>query len=248
MFLLSQILSSFLSLSTTNSLIDTCDNFLEQDFAEIQNFVFPPYSTCQVALDATMKSAVFSIRILSSSSFFVKKPWYYLFVDIQTKELLRFILCWFSATRDSKIGRGRHEILMKETATKVFIRVISLGSFSFLRATSPIEAADNFPEPRPKICWNSSFIFSPHSTWQVAVDATMKIADFSIKILSSCSFLVLTPCYYPFLDIQTTELLRYIFWWSSQTKDPKIGRGRHETLMKKTAANVSSRAIFLGLF
>ena len=147
MFLLSQILSIFLSLSTTNSLIETCDNFLEQDFAEIPNFVFPPYSTCQVALDATMKSADFSIRILSSSSFFVKKPWYYLFVDIQTKELLRFILCWFSVTRGSKIGRGRHEILMKETATKVFIRVISLGSFNFWELPVQLTPLITFPSP-----------------------------------------------------------------------------------------------------
>ena len=75
--------------------------------------------------------------------------------------------------------------------------------------------------------------FSPRSRWQVASETTKEIADFYIEKQSSESFLVLTPWYYPFLDRQTTELLRYIFWWSSQTKDPKICRGRHEIYWKK---------------
>ena len=90
--------------------------------------------------------------------------------------------------------------------------------------------------------------FSPRSRWQVASETTNEIADFYIEKKSSESILVLTPWYYPFLDRQTTELLRYIFWWSSQTKDPKIGRGRHEILMKKTAANIFIRVICLGFF
>ena len=88
--------------------------------------------------------------------------------------------------------------------------------------------------------------FSPRSTWQVASETTKQIADSYIEKQSSRSFLVLTPWYYPFLDRQTTELLSYIFWWSSQTKDQKIGRGSHESLMKKTAANIFIRAISLG--
>ena len=82
MFSLRQIVSSF---STTNSLIETSANFLEQACAEIQIFVTSSYSTCQVALDATMKFADFPNKSLSSRCLLILILGYHQFQDIQTK-------------------------------------------------------------------------------------------------------------------------------------------------------------------
>ena len=51
MFLLGLILSGFLDFWTTSSPIETFDNFPEQDFGEIQIYVFSARSTGQVAMD-----------------------------------------------------------------------------------------------------------------------------------------------------------------------------------------------------
>ena len=74
---------------------------------------------------------------------------------------------------------------------------------------------------------------SPRSTWQVASETTKETADFYIEKQSSRSFLVLTPWYYPLLDIKTKELLRFILWWFSVTRDPILGRGSHKILIRR---------------
>ena len=89
---------------------------------------------------------------------------------------------------------------------------------------------------------------SPRSTWQVAIETTKEIADFYIEKQSSRSFLVLTPWYYPFLDIKTKEMLRFILWWFSVAGDPILGRGSHKILIRKQPQKFFIRAIFLGFF
>ena len=90
---------------------------------------------------------------------------------------------------------------------------------------------------------------SPRSTWQVAIETTKEIADFYIEKQSSRSFLVLTPWYYPFLDIKTKEMLRFILWWFSVARDPILGRGSHKILIRrKQPQKFFIRAIFLGFF
>ena len=74
---------------------------------------------------------------------------------------------------------------------------------------------------------------SPRSTWQVASETTKETADFYIEKQSSRSFLVLTPWYYPLLDIKTKELLRFFLWWFSVTRDPILGRGSHKILIRR---------------
>ena len=74
---------------------------------------------------------------------------------------------------------------------------------------------------------------SPRSTWQVASETTKETADFYIEKQSSRSFWVLTPWYYPLLDIKTKELLRFILWWFSVTRDPILGRGSHKILIRR---------------
>ena len=108
----------------------------------------------------------------------VLTSWYFPFLDIQTTELLRYIFWWSSQTKGPKIGRERHEVYWKKTAANIFFRAISLIFFSFLRTTIPIETPDNFPEPRPKLCWNSNFRI------------------FSLQHLSSCSWRHTENCWY----------------------------------------------------
>ena len=108
----------------------------------------------------------------------------------------------------------------------------------------------------PLITFMSKFLqrvkilyFSPRSTWQVAIETTKEIADFYIEKQSSRSFLVLTPWFYPFLDIKTKELLRFILWWFSVARDPILGRGSHKILIRrKQPQKFFIRAIFLGFF
>ena len=76
---------AFLSVSTTNILIEISDKFLEECFAEIQNFIFSSRRTWQVAFDATMENADFAIKILSSRCLLVLLLTYHKFQIIQTK-------------------------------------------------------------------------------------------------------------------------------------------------------------------
>ena len=67
---------------------------------------------------------------------------------------------------------------MKKTTRQYFFSGNFSHFFSFLRTTSPIETPDNFPEPRPKLCWNSIFRI------------------FSLQHLSSCSWRHNENCWY----------------------------------------------------
>ena len=146
MFLLRQILSSFLNLSTTNSLIESSDNFLELDFAEIQNFIFSSRRTWQVAFDATMENADFAIKFLSSRWPLVLMQSYHTFQDIQTKQ------CSDSSSSDiekQKTQKGvgdapRH--YWKNVSRHFWLERSISDVLSFLTTTSPIDTSDNFHE------------------------------------------------------------------------------------------------------
>ena len=100
-----------------------------------------------------------------------------------------------------------------------------------------------------KILWRVKILYlSPRSTWQVAIETTKEIADFYIEKQSSRSFLVLTPWYYPFLDIKTKELLRFILWWFSVARDPILGRGSHKILIRRKQPQIFLLGQFFSVF
>ena len=100
---------------------------------------------------------------------------------------------------------------INENSSQYFLGQKLSDFLSFLRTKVQLRPLITFPSPDQNFAEVQIFVFSPHNTWQVAIDALMKIADFSIKIISSSYFFVLKNWYYPLLDIQAKELLKFIF-------------------------------------
>ena len=74
MFLLGLILSGFLDFWTTSSPIETFDNFPEQDFGEIQIYVFSARSTGQVAMDLSTYLPTYILVHLFTLFFYLQLP------------------------------------------------------------------------------------------------------------------------------------------------------------------------------
>ena len=146
MFLLRQILSSFLSLSTTNSLIESSDNFLELDFAEIQNFIFSSRRTWQVAFDATMENADFAIKILSSRCLLVLLISYHKFQVIQTKHCTDLSSSDIDKQKPKRGYQTPRDFNEKKVSRHFLLERIFSDVLSFLTTTSPIDTSDNFHE------------------------------------------------------------------------------------------------------
>ena len=132
----------------------------------------------------------------------VLNPWFYLLLDIQTKELLRFTLWWSSETRDPKIGKGRHEILMKQNlAANNFYGKNSRFFLFFWELPVQLRPLITFPSPDQNFAEIQIFVFSPHSTTQglfentafwnafpLIVNPTEELGDDAISFFSPSSF------------------------------------------------------------
>ena len=162
MFLLRQILSSFLSLSTTNSLIEIYDNFFEQDFAEIQNIIFSSRRTWQVAFDATMANADFPIKNLSSRCLLVLLLSDHQLQNIQTKNCSDLSSSDIENQKTQKwvgeVTRFKWKSQSPMLLSGQFLSVFSC----FLGTTSPIKTSDNFPEPRARFAEVQIFVLFSH--------------------------------------------------------------------------------------
>ena len=162
MFLFRQILSSFLTLSTTNSLIEISDNILEQDFAEIQNFIFSSRRTWQVAFDATMANADFPIKNLSSRCLLVLLLSYHQLQDIQTKNCSDLSSSDIDKQKNQTGVRDAPRLYWKNVSRHFFLKRSISDVLSFLTTTSPIDTSDNFHEQDFVESQNFVFISPQH--------------------------------------------------------------------------------------
>ena len=93
------------------------------------------------------------------------------------KNLLRFTFSWYWETKDPKMGRRRHEILMKRMLAAIFDwNEISRMFWVFWQLLVQLKPLIFFLSrilQRVKISFSS-----PRSTWQVAIDAILENADF----------------------------------------------------------------------